>query len=289
LSSFDLTQTATQRWRLDLAYDGRGLHGFAEQPDHPTVVGLLREVLARLTRSEVGPLLYGAGRTDAGVHAFAQVVHVDLPDPLFRDDRGEEGARLQRSLNAQLAGRVRVLRLQRVAPEFHARFSATWRAYRYLVLPAEPPALELTDALAWSVVGPLDVERMNEAAATLLGEHDFRAFCRKVAGTSPDDPLRREILSATWTVVPDQAGIHPDGHALLRFDVRATSFCHQMVRRLTSALVAVGQGKLPVSALADRFVDFDRTVLPGPAPAAGLALVGVGYDQFAGGPSGFVT
>ena len=280
---------ATQRWRLDLAYDGAGLHGFADQPDHPTVVGLLRATLHQQFQLDELPFIVGAGRTDTGVHAFAQTIHVDLPTPLYRDDKGPEAQRLVRSLNAQLAGRIRVLRAMPVSDEFHARFSAQWRAYRYLVVPTGGPGLAATSALAWTVAGPLDVSVMNRAAASALGEHDFRAFCKRAEGTTAEEPIRREVLAATWHEIPDSAGIQPDGPTLLRFDIRATSFCHNMVRSLTSALVAVGQGKLPESEIVSRLASRDRTGLPSPAPAAGLALIGVGYPEFAGGPSGLVA
>ena len=280
---------ATHRWRLDLAYDGAGLHGFADRPDHPTVVGLLRATLAQQFQLAELPLIVGAGRTDAGVHAFAQVIHVDLPSPLYRDDKGDESLRLVRSLNAQLGGTIRVSSARVVSDDFHARFSATWRAYRYLVVPSGGTGLSLTNTLAWTVNGPLDVEAMNEASAHLVGEHDFRAFCRRVPGTTAEDPIRREVLSATWSMRPDEVGISPEFAQVARFDIRATSFCHQMVRSLTATLVAVGQGKMGIHEVAERLVSADRVGLPSPAPAAGLALIGVGYPAFAGGPSGLVT
>jgi tRNA pseudouridine38-40 synthase len=280
---------ATQRWRLDLAYDGEGLHGFADQPDHPTVVGLLRATLRSQFQLEDFPFIVGAGRTDTGVHAWAQTIHVDLPHPLYRDDRGADGDRLVRSLNAQLAGRIRVLRALPVPMDFHARFSAQWRAYRYVVIPDGGPGLAVTNSFAWSVKGPLDLDAMNRAAAELIGEHDFRAFCKRTEGSSPDDPLRREVLRAAWSAVPDTASLLPGGGEMVRFDIRATSFCHNMVRSLTSALVAVGQGHLEPTDIAYRLSVPDRTGLPAPAPASGLALVGVGYPEFAGGPSGLVT
>ncbi|HEY5121978.1 MAG TPA: hypothetical protein VII84_10445, partial [Acidimicrobiales bacterium] len=149
MSSFDRSSGATQRWRLDLAYDGNGLSGFAYQPEFVTVVGLLRETLMRTLRLSEEPVVVGAGRTDAGVHAFAQVVHVDLPTTFFPDDRGPELGRLLNSLNKQLRGRVRVLKAQPVGNDFDARYSATWREYRYLVFESSAPALNLTAAWSW--------------------------------------------------------------------------------------------------------------------------------------------
>jgi len=288
LSSSDPSLTLTRRWRLDFAYDGSSFSGFAFQPHFVTVVGLLRETLARTLRLVDPPHLVGAGRTDAGVHAFAQVVHVDLPAQLFANDRGPEAERLMRSLNKQLAGRIKVLRARPVDATFHARYSATWREYRYLVLEAAPPALSLTNAWSWSVPGPLDLEVMNRACGDALGTHDFRAFCRRPANATANDPLMREVLSAHWERVEDRAALSPETTSVLRFSIRAVSFCHNMVRCLTSTLVAVGQGELAASTVKERLESRTREFLPPPAPAGGLALLRVGYEEFAGGASGFV-
>jgi len=231
----------------------------------------------------------GAGRTDAGVHAFAQVVHVDLPDPIYADERGAEGDRLMRSLNKQLAGRIVVVRALALDDTFHARFSATWRAYRYLVVESDRPALALTSVSAWTVPGPLDLDLMNEAASIFLGNHDFRSFCRRPAGGPAGEPLRRTVLEARWRRLSDEWGLTVDGSPVLRFDIRANAFCHQMVRSLTSAIVAVGQGKWDISDLSGRLEAPERRGLPSPAPAGGLSLIGVGYSELAGGASGFVS
>ncbi len=270
---------ATTRWRLDLAYDGRGLRGFAPQKGYDTVVSLLGDALARTLRLSEAPLIVGAGRTDAGVHALGQVVHVDLTAPLFPDDRGPDVERLRASLNSQLSGRVRVLALTRADPAFHARHSATWRAYRYLVLETAPPALELNAAWSWAVEGPLDVDAMNRAGAAAVGEHDFRAFCRRPDGTSPDLALTRRVLELSWERLDDAWTLAPGGARALRLWIRARSFCHQMVRSLTATMVAVGQGRLDEATVAQRLAAPRREGLPSPAPASGLALVAVGYDD----------
>ena len=273
---------------MDLAYDGAGLSGFAHQPQFTTVVGLLRETLARTLRLVEPPLVVGAGRTDAGVHAFAQVVHVDLPTPLFANHRGPEAERMMNSLNKQLAGRVRVMSARPVPSDFHARFSALWREYRYLVLESAPPALALNAAWSWSVPGPLDLAAMNAASADAVGVHDFRAFCRRPARTTPQDPLTRHVLVAQWERLEDEWGLSPSGAPALRLSIRAVSFCHNMVRCLVSTMVGVGQGHLGENTVRDRLESLQRAHLPAPAPAGGLSLVGVGYEEFAGGPSGFV-
>ena len=288
MSSSEQEANVTQRWRFDLAYDGAGLYGFAHQPALVTVTGLLRTTLRDMLRLETDPVIIGAGRTDTGVHAFAQVIHVDLPDPLFRDSRAPDEDRIARALNLQLRGQIRITKAQKVNDTFHARFSAQWREYRYLVLETTPPALALHDAWSWAVTGPLDIDAMNRACEAILGTHDFRAFCRRPVDKTPDEPLHRHVLSAQWERLVDTWQMSPERAPVARFTIRAGSFCHNMVRSLTSTFVAIGQGRLPESEVASRLESHQRLHLPAPAPAAGLSLVGVGYDEFAGGPSGFV-
>jgi len=267
-----------QRWRLDIAYDGNAFSGFAYQPEFTTVVGVLRETLAS-TLSIEEPMIVGAGRTDSGVHAFAQVVHVDLPISLFAKQRGPDAERLRRSLNQQLRGRIKVLVARPVDQSFHARYSATWREYRYLVLETSPPALDLTDVWSWSVQGPLDLDVMNRVSEETLGLHDFRAFCRRPTNADADEPLLRRVIHARWERLTDEWALTPDHSPTLKFTIRAESFCHNMVRCLTSAVVAIGQGKLPETTISERFESLSRDHLPPPAPASGLSLVAVGYEE----------
>jgi tRNA pseudouridine38-40 synthase len=275
------------RWRFTIAYDGSSFRGFAEQRDLETVVGALRAQLARSLRLEVAPEVVGAGRTDAGVHALGQVVHCDLPDPLFAES-GDDAERLIRRLNSTLRGRVVVLEAARAEPGFHARFSATWRAYRYLVVD-QRDAVSFLASFAWPVEGPLDLAAMGDSAAALLGEHDFRAFCKRPDGASADETLRREVLSASWREAPDGLDVAPAGARIYRFDVTANAFCHQMVRSLVGAMVAIGRGSLDVAGLTGRLGSPSREGLPAPAPAAGLCLVAVGYGRVAGRRAGSVS
>ncbi|MHB1906492.1 MAG: tRNA pseudouridine(38-40) synthase TruA [Acidimicrobiales bacterium] len=275
MSSSD-PERATRRWRLDLAYDGRAFSGFAYQPRLETVAGALREVLARTLRLESEPVIVGAGRTDAGVHALHQVVHVDLP-ARPRTRQALEPERLVTSLNAQLRGRVHVIAATPVEDSFHARFSATWRAYRYLVC-VDGPRLDALDALCWSVPGPLDLAAMNAAATATIGAHDFRSFCRRAPRSAPDDPITRLVLEARWRVVADPFDLVPEGR-FVRLDIRAQSFCHTMVRSLVSTMVAIGRGRLAPETIAARLESPQRDRLPAPAPPAGLALVAVGYEE----------
>jgi tRNA pseudouridine38-40 synthase len=183
------------------------------------------------------------------------------------------------SLNKQLRGRVQILRAEPVEHDFHARFSATWREYRYLVLESKPPGLESTNAWAWSVAGPLDLRAMNRATKDVLGTHDFRAFCRRPTNASADAPLLRKVLIARWERLEDEWVMSPRHAPVVRLTIRAQSFCHNMVRCLVSTMVAVGQGKLGVDIVEERLGNLSRYQLPQAAPAGGLALVGVGYPD----------
>jgi tRNA pseudouridine38-40 synthase len=282
LSSSDPAAGA-RRWRLEFAYDGSGLFGVADQPGRDTVVGRLRESLSHLLGGAAAPSVVVAGRTDAGVHAMAQVAHVDLPEEFAHD-----GATLVAALNSMLAPRVRVLRAAPAPDGFHARFSATWRAYRYLVVESAPPALALSAAWSWAVAGPLDLAAMRDAAARVVGEHDFRSFCRRAPQRPPGDPIVREVFECDWSRLENAWTLAPDSPAALRLGIRANAFCHHMVRSLVSTMVAVGRGHLPPEVVTERLGRPERAGLPGPAPAGGLALIGVGYPELAGGPCGSV-
>ena len=240
----------------------------------------MRATLASTLRLVDEPVIVGAGRTDAGVHAFHQVVHVDLPRQTRV--RSLEGERLANSLNKQLRGRVQILRAVAVGDEFHARFSARWREYRYLVLENNAPGLNTTNTWAWSVAGPLDLAAMNAAATQTLGTHDFRAFCRRPTNSPAGEPLLRRVLTAQWERIDDEWAMSPRHAPALRLNIRAQSFCHNMVRCLVSSMVAVGRGALEEGEISKRLLSGDRHQLPQPAPAAGLALIDVGYDELEG-------
>ena len=184
---------APQRWRLLIAYDGAAFRGFALQPEVPTVAGALRLALGRTARMSEPPVMTCAGRTDAGVHARGQVVHVDLPAVPF------DGPGLARALNRQLAPEVVVRRAEEVGHDFDARRSATGRTYRYLVWNAPEPD-PLLAAVAWHVRDPLDLVSMRTASDVLLGSHDFRSFCRRPPGTDAAQPIVRRVTRARWSV-----------------------------------------------------------------------------------------
>ncbi|WP_019547049.1 tRNA pseudouridine(38-40) synthase TruA [Streptomyces sulphureus] len=213
------------RVRLDLAYDGREFAGWAKQRGQRTVQGEIEEALRVVTRGAAAPELTVAGRTDSGVHARGQVAHVDVPAALWE----EQGAQLLRRLAGRLPMDVRVWRVAEAAPHFDARFSAVWRRYAYRVTdhPGGVDPLQRGHVL-WHN-RPLDVDAMNEAAAGLLGEHDFAAYCKKREGAT----TIRTLQQLHWVRRED---------GVLEGTVRADAFCHNMVRALVGALLFVGDG-----------------------------------------------
>jgi tRNA pseudouridine38-40 synthase len=263
---------------LGCAYDGSPYRGFAAQPGQPTVAGALLGALGHVAGAPV--TLTVAGRTDAGVHARTQVVHVDLPDRAI--DRfalpggpgsvfGPELPGLARSLDHQLPPTIGVYRAV-VAPEgFDARFSATSRRYRYDIVTSErmDPARRVT---SWQLGRALDLPAMRQATDPFLGEHDFSAFARRVRGQ--EGPILRRVLDARWSRVDDDH---------LRFEIEAASFAHQMVRSIVGTLVAVGLGRLRTSDVVRFLRAAERLGLPTVAPAGGLTLVAVGYPVHLGG------
>jgi tRNA pseudouridine38-40 synthase len=274
---------ALQRWRLLIAYDGAAFRGFADQPEVPTVAGALRLAIGRTARMSEDPVITCAGRTDAGVHARGQVVHVDLPAAFHYD-----GVGLARALNRQLAPSIVVRRADMVGPEFDARRLATSRRYRYLVWNAPAPD-PLLAPMAWHVRDQLDLGSMRAASDVFLGTHDFRSFCRRPVGSDPGQPLLRRVTTARWSIDQGLEAVDADGGAeetrLLRFEISAASFCHQMVRSLVGSLVEVGRGKENTAGLMERLRAVSRHRMPDPAPAHGLCLVSVTYGPSGAGPA----
>jgi tRNA pseudouridine38-40 synthase len=253
-----------------VAYDGAAFRGFALQPQVPTVAGALRLALGRTARLPEPPVLTCAGRTDAGVHARGQVVHVDLPPMPF------DGVGLARNLNRQLSPSIVVLDATAVSDEFDARRSATARSYRYLVWNA-PVVDPLLDPTVWHVRDPLDLRAMGAASDVLLGAHDFRSFCRRKPGSSPDEPIVRRVTRAAWTVDRSPEVVDVGQGRLLRFEIEANSFCHQMVRSVVGSLVEVGRGQGNAATLLARLRAVNRHRAADPAPAKGLCLISVEY------------
>lgn len=240
-------------YRIDLAYDGGGFHGYSRQPHVRTVQGALEDALFRLT-GEVETSV--AGRTDKGVHAAGQVVS-------FSTDRDLDTRRMVRSLNRQLAPEIAVASISVAPSGFSARFSAIERAYIYLILNRETPD-PFAAGTSWHYATPLDIDAMNSGVANLIGEHDFAAFCRKAEGRS----TVRRLDTAAWS---------DRGDGMLAFEVSASSFCHQMVRSVVALSVEVGRGRLSPDQVSVILESRDRHQAKGAAPARGLTLVRVDY------------
>lgn len=240
------------RVRLDLAYDGTEFSGWARQPGRRTVEETLAGALAQVLRLASPAALVVAGRTDAGVHATGQVVHADLPE--------SDIAALVRRLRGVLPSDVVVRRADLAPPEFDARFSATGRTYRYRVSDEAPDPLRRRDTVCWP--RPLDVAAMNAAAQSLVGEHDFAAYCRPREGATTIRHLRRLEATRDDVVVITAA---------------ADAFCHNQVRSMVGALLAVGDGRRPVPWPAQVLAAGVRDSAVTVAPAHGLTLVAVDY------------
>lgn len=254
------------RVRLLVAYDGGSFHGFAPQPKVATVGGTLAATLERILGHPVD--LMCAGRTDAGVHAWGQVVSFDTLDP--SSGRGRLDLDKLRSAVNGLCGPAIVVRDAAIAaPGFDARFSASSRRYRYTVLNRDVPDPFLA-ATTWHVPQAVSLPLLQLACDPLLGEHDFGAFCRRPKG-EPEASLVRRVLDARWEV--DE----PAGEGVLRFWIEATAFCHQMVRSIVGTLVDAGIGKR-TPADVGAALRTQRRAAAGPvAPPHGLCLWEVRY------------
>ncbi len=250
----------TVRVRMTVAYDGSGFHGFAAQAtDVPTVAGILTQAIGRRVGHPVE--LVAAGRTDAGVHAWGQVVSFDAALDASETDR------LRDSLNRALAPAIVVRSVEIASPEFDARRSARSRRYRYTVLNRHVPDPFLAGT-AWHVTRPLDLGALRLACDPLIGEHDFTSFCRRPRRTHREVSMTRRVLDARWIRVSDE---------VLRFEIEASSFCHQMVRSVVGFHVAVGTGERKAGEMASVLRACNRAAVPHLAPPHGLCLWEVRY------------
>ncbi|MBO8126490.1 MAG: tRNA pseudouridine(38-40) synthase TruA [Firmicutes bacterium] len=250
--------------KLKVTYDGSCFHGFQVQPGLTTIQGLLEEGIQALTGETVKVI--GSGRTDAGVHALGQVVN-------FRTTSSIPIARWKPALNSRLPKEVRVIEAQEVPEEFHARYSAVAKSYRYLIV-TEAPVNPVLDRYSWRIDKPLDRKAMQEAARLLIGRHDFAAF--QTSGSSAQTTIRRVIRSELSLI----QGVFPPAWGettVLAYDITADGFLYNMVRNIVGWLVKVGEGTLDVAEAAKIFAAGDRSLVGKPAPACGLWLMEVQY------------
>ncbi len=252
------------RFACAVEYDGAGFSGWQRQDHARSVQEAVEKALSFVADHAVQVTC--AGRTDAGVHATWQIIHFDT--------RAERSLRSwQLGANANLPADTRLLRVQPVADDFHARFSAQARRYRYVILNREVPSALLRQRVTWEH-RPLDVECMAAGAQHLLGEHDFSSF-RALAcqARSPVRTVQRLEVTRSGD--------------LLYLDVQANAFLHHMVRNIAGVLITVGRGERPADWIAEVLAHRDRTRGGVTAPASGLYLVGVSYpDRFSIAPEG---
>jgi len=275
--------TDLHTWKLTLAYDGTEFCGWQVQPGERTIQGELQQALGRVT-GEI-PLPQGSGRTDAGVHALAQVASFALRAPIPPEN-------LRRALNRALPESIRVIEAKNVPNTFHARHSAVAKTYEYRVRLAKsgcegicsPFLARYVFAFPW----PLDLNKLESAAQHFLGEHDFQSF----AATDPDSTTRNEkitdsqptdveqqhstirtVFSSTW--IKQETG----DADLLIYRIRGNGFLHHMVRNLVGTMLDVGRGHLKAEAIPGIFAARSRSAAGPTAPARGLFLHSVDYED----------
>jgi tRNA pseudouridine38-40 synthase len=269
-----------QNWKLTLAYDGTDFHGWQVQPGKLTVQGVLQSALGRIIGES--PLPQGSGRTDAGVHALAQVASFPLQARIPE-------ANLLRALNRTLPSSIRILSAELVPESFHARHSAIAKTYEYRIFPIEPAADQFCPPFLARYVYPyswrLSLDTLNAAAAALIGEHDFRSF----AASDPDLAARaqlnvedsaiqtqlrttvRTIYSSAW-----QQQTADEFHILV-YRVRGNGFLHHMVRNLVGTMLDIGRGYMSLERIPAILAACDRALAGPTAPARGLFLHSVEY------------
>ncbi|HXD21580.1 MAG TPA: tRNA pseudouridine(38-40) synthase TruA [Vicinamibacterales bacterium] len=256
----------TRTLKITLAYDGTRFVGWQRQTSGESIQGLLEDALAKF---EGGPVTaHGAGRTDAGVHALGQVASaaVSFTHPVDT---------LVRALNAQLPEDIRVLEVADAPPDFHARFSARSKTYCYQIR-AGSVGDPFTRAFVWQLAEPLDVAAMREAAAKLIGTHDFAAF--QSVGTDTSTTIRT-ITRSDIALGADAS--HPrtmDARALMAYEIAGDGFLRHMVRAIVGTLVEIGRGWRPPASMAQLVDGGTRADAGATAPPHGLCLVRVDYD-----------
>lgn len=287
-----MSSTGPDNWKLTLAYDGTGYHGWQVQPGCLTIQGLLSDAILAICAERVLP--QGSGRTDAGVHALGQVATFALAAPLPAEN-------LRRALNRILPASIRILTAERVPASFHARHSAIAKTYEYRIFTGEtcPPFLaRYMQVCHW----PLDLLKMQQAAEQIVGRHDFTSFAAsdpdratRAGQADPADSLanlnvRRidhsswECRSARWPEFGIAGDIAFDSNAdsifrQLVYTVRGDGFLHHMVRNLVGTFLDIGRGHKSPESLAEILKARNRALAGPTAPGCGLFLVDVAYGE----------
>ena len=258
-------------WKLTVAYDGTPYHGWQIQPGLPTVQGTLARALHHITGETVLP--QGSGRTDTGVHALGQIASFSLESPI-------PGPNLQRALNHLLPTSIRIVAVEAVSADFHARHSARRKTYEYRISP-EPVCPPTLAPFVWNCTWPLDLAAMQRAATYVVGTHDFTSF----AATEPDLSARSSD-EGTSDATNEKSAIRTifasDWHSesgLLIYQVTGSGFLHHMVRNLVGTFVDVGRGRTPADTLPKILEARSRPAAGPTAPPQGLFLVSVDYES----------
>lgn len=262
-------------WKLTVAYDGTPYNGWQIQPGLPTIQGTLANALHRITGETVLP--QGSGRTDTGVHAIGQIASVSLSSPI-------PAPNLQRALNHILPTSIRILSVQAVPDDFHARHSARRKTYEYRIAP-QPVCLPAIAPFVWNCTWPLDLVAMQQAATHVVGTHDFTSFAATdhdlttrnasaeyeddSATSQPEKTAIRTIFASTW---------HTES-GLLLYRVTGSGFLHHMVRNLVGTFVDVGRGRTPAEAIPAILASRARAAAGPTAPPQGLFLIEVDYSD----------
>jgi tRNA pseudouridine38-40 synthase len=271
----------TQNWKLVISFDGTDFSGWQIQPGEITIQGELQSALGRIVRES--PLPQGSGRTDAGVHALAQVASFPLLARI-------PPSNLLRALNRTLPGSIRILSAQVVPATFHARHSAIAKTYEYRVLPIEPAAAQICPPFLSRYVFPyswnVPLHALNAAAAAFIGEYDFRSFAAtdpdlatRTCDSAQDLVIKTEPRSTIRTIYSSAWHQHTaDGVQLLIYRVRGNGFLHHMVRNMVGTILDVARGYIHLDDIPAILAAHDRSKAGPTAPARGLFLHSVEYD-----------
>lgn len=261
LSNEPLVAIAAQgliRIRGKISYDGKDFFGWGMQPDRRTVQGVLEDAISTLLRVD-RVVVQCAGRTDTGVHATAQVIHFDIAEKSAMEMKD-----LAYRINAILPEDVSIQVLEVTTSDFDARFAALSRSYEYLIFQGHRnPLLRDRAYRSWL---PLDIQAMKEASQSLIGLHDFSAFCKKREGAT----TIRTLMKFDWI---------ESAEGLIKVELQADAFCYSMVRGLIGAVLAIGEGKFDKAWLENYLAGKEREAHVFAAPALGLTLVDVEYPE----------
>jgi len=246
-----------QKYKLTLAYDGTAYSGWQIQINAVSIQSLLEGALSTLLRTPTSVI--ASGRTDAGVHAKGQVAH-------FSSETAPDLKKLLHSLNGILPNDIRILSVEKAAPDFHARYSAVSKEYHYH-LHLEQTTDPFKRLYSYHDYSPLDLEKMRLAANSFIGTHDFTSFANEASkGSAAKDPVR--------TITRLEICEEPGG---VRLEFEGDGFLYKMVRNITGMLLEIARGKIAVESIPAFFAAKDRSVAPPAAPSRGLFLVKVNY------------